>query len=55
MNFLLVWTMEDRGYAITFKDELVLIQLLGSDLDLSQVHGVIEGKLYRLHENIVIS
>jgi hypothetical protein len=32
MNFLSVSVMEDRGYAITFKDGQVLIRLEGSSL-----------------------
>jgi hypothetical protein len=48
MNLLSVSAMEDNGYAISFKDGQVLIQLKGSDTNSARVLGVREGKVYKL-------
>jgi hypothetical protein len=41
--------MEDRGFAMEFKNQQVLIRSKGSGLDTTKVIGLREGNLYRLH------
>jgi hypothetical protein len=52
-NFLSVLVMEDKGYAMEFKNQHVLIRPKESSPDTAQVIGVREGNLYRLHSEPV--
>jgi hypothetical protein len=47
-NLLSVSIMEDKGFAVEFKNQQVLIKPKESSPDTTQVIGVREGKLYRL-------
>jgi hypothetical protein len=47
-NLLLVSVMEDKGFAVEFKNQQVLIKPKEYSPDTTQVIGVREGKLYRL-------
>lgn len=47
-NLLSVSIMEDKGYAVEFKNQQVLIKLKESSLEAAQMIGVREGDLYRL-------
>jgi hypothetical protein len=47
-NFLSISIMEDKGFAVEFKNQQVLLKLKDSSLDTAQVIKVREGNLYRL-------
>jgi hypothetical protein len=47
-NLLSISVMEDKGFAMEFKNQQVLIRSKESSPDTTQVMGVREGKLYRL-------
>ena len=52
-NLLSISIMEDKEYAIEFKNQHVLIRLKESILEVAQMIGVIEGNLDRLHGELV--
>jgi hypothetical protein len=47
-NLLSISFMEDKGFAVEFKNQQVLNKLKESSPNIAQVIGVREGKLYRL-------
>jgi hypothetical protein len=47
-NLLFVSVMEDKGFAMEFKNKQVFMKPKESSPNVAQVIGVSEGKLYRL-------